>query len=263
MDILTVFSIIGFLLTVLGVYLGILPIKFQKPVYIKDNAIVIDITTNPDANLKITYQNEPVQLLSSTNITFWNAGNLQIKQTDIPETTPLLIKSKPGIRIFNVYGYPNCKKENNVRFLPIPGPFPLEPDKVVFPITFEYLSKNEGAKIQVKHSGRSADDVEFIGKTKEYGVFEDISNQDRSQNKIGSAIMVIGVFFISGLDIYLGILFANLLTDIFHWANSVSFTIIVYVFMFIMLFLLIVSFANIINLILRYKYPEIPDYLLK
>jgi hypothetical protein len=60
MDIMLFLAIIAVILGVLCVYLGILVLKYQKPVYTKENVKVIDVTAHPDPNLRITYKNIPV-----------------------------------------------------------------------------------------------------------------------------------------------------------------------------------------------------------
>jgi hypothetical protein len=181
MDISTIIGGIGLILAIIAVYLGYLPIKYQKPVYTKENINIINITNYRDQNLNITYQGVPVQSLSATIITLWNAGNQRINQNDIPVNMPLEIKTRKGIRFFSI-ALVKQKPENGIlgSFLPLDQ---NNPDDIRYRFSFEYLSKNEGAKIQVLHSGTSAGDVEFVGTTKDFGHFKDITNQ---RKKTGS-----------------------------------------------------------------------------
>lgn len=100
MEILEILGVITFILAIISIYLGLLVIKKQKPLFYKETVKIIDISvinpiTQSDPNLKITYGSEPISTLSSTYITFWNAGNLRINKDDIPKYT-LNNQSKRG-----------------------------------------------------------------------------------------------------------------------------------------------------------------------
>ena len=105
-DILGVTTLI---FAIISIYLGIFVIKKQKPLFYKETVKIIDANAinpilNPlnqsDPNLKITYIGDPVSTLSSTYVTFWNAGNLRINKDDIPERIPLTVKAREGVRIY-------------------------------------------------------------------------------------------------------------------------------------------------------------------
>jgi hypothetical protein len=140
---------------------------------------------------------------------------------------------------------------------------PTGAENVTFPITFEYLSKNEGARIQITHSGTTADDVEFIGITKESGPFVDISNQEKSREKLsiilsifGTAVFTAAVFYLASITPIAPVM------DFFHISSMVVGTLIaLFLLIFVVVICLLIPYAMITRLILQYKYPPIPEYL--
>jgi len=163
---------------------------------IDPNAInpIMNPLNQSDPNLHITYINEPISSLSSTYITFWNAGNIKINEDDIPKRMPITVKVKDGIRIFRLTIL-KAKDENSFQVIPLLAPSTSSP-LLGYNFSFEYLAKNEGIKFQIIHSGTSNEDIIFNGKTKEDGFFKDISKYKEKREKYFSILTILVSIFI-------------------------------------------------------------------
>jgi len=250
MELGDILGITSFLLAILSIYLGILVIKKQKPLFTKKTVKIIDPTViNPivnsldqeDKNLRITYMNESISTLSSTYITFWNAGNLRINRDDIPENKPLTVKAREGVRIFR-FSILKANDENSFRISSS-----VIPPNITYHLSFEYLAKNDGLTLQLIHSGNSNDDIEFFGKTKEYGEFKDILTQQKNKKifyRIGLFVSMCSFLVIIGLVI--------------AWNSFGSLTSIVS-FLIFFVYLGLISFG--IDGIFNVIYPQVPKNL--
>ena len=241
--------IVGTIIGCVGVYFTIIVIRVQKPLFYKETVKIIDPTVidrtmnilNPDQNLKITYGNIPISTLSSTYITFWNAGKQTIKKEDIPSTAPITIKPKEGVKIFRV-SFLKVKDEN--LFQPQQK---FTQENYWIEILFEYLAKNDGMKLQVIHSGVSNDDLVFTGKTKDYGDFRDIVIYKKERQVRYKVILILSTvlfLIISG-----GLLVFNILGNL---TLAIDF-----IYFLIMMFLIGWGF----DIILDFFYPSIPKNL--
>ncbi|MFA4849468.1 MAG: hypothetical protein WC626_07050 [Methanoregula sp.] len=264
MDINLILSIIGIVFGILSLVLGYMAIKYQKPVFIKETSNIIDseiiegiIQTDP--NLKISYIGEPITNLSSTCITLWNAGNIRINNDDIPKNTPVWIMPKNDVKIYRL-SLINVKPENAFRtFL---NPSPTAPH-TKFYFTFEYLGKNEGQKIQLIHSGKSSDDIDFFGKTKDSGNFVDVSNQERNGEKFYQIGAVFGSILITAFIVYLStIIPLTPFLDFLHTSNlAIGSLFALFLLIIISVIAILFPYALILNIIVQYKYPKIPKDL--
>jgi hypothetical protein len=267
MDISLILSIIATFFAVLSVYLGYLVIKYQKPVFIKETVNIIDSEaiqeiTQSDRNLVIRYipEPEPITNLSATYITFWNAGNIRINQDDIPKNIPICVKAKQNVKIFRLR-IMKLKPENGIEYFH-GEKYPEPADENRHCYKFEYLGKDEGIKIQLIHSGKSSEDIEFSGKTKDFGAFKDISNQGKKRNRAEFISSIIGSIVFTASFVYLiTIIPLQPIMDFFHTSSLVASILGIIFTLLTLIVLFFLPYVLVISIILRYKYPKIPDYL--
>jgi hypothetical protein len=154
---------------IIGTYYAIIAYKRQKPVFVKGNYNVITLGEKTIPLLNVTYNTIPITNLSLTTVTFWNDGNQRIDKNDIPKLKPLMIQAKEGIRIFDSEIIARTKIENEFQAK-------INSNNNAIECRFDYLSKNDGVKIGVLHSGDSSDDITLIGTIKDVGAPVDITN---------------------------------------------------------------------------------------
>lgn len=156
--------ITSFIITITSLLLAIIFYikgKKVKLLYyaIRSQNIVRDLISRIDS-LDMLYANERIENLTATKIAFWNAGNDTINSNDIASVRPLTINVKEGYKILDA----KTLNYNPVNQFSIK----LSDDKSQINISFEYLAKNEGAVIQLLHTGKSEQDIEIQGIIKDY-----------------------------------------------------------------------------------------------
>jgi hypothetical protein len=106
-------------------------------------------------HLKSGSKDEKITDLTVTKILFWNDGKDTIRSTDIATAKPLRIKIKEGYNILDVKS--SAKTDINLITVDPAG-------DGSYLVNFEYIEKNDGAIIQILHTGKSNLDIEFEGK---------------------------------------------------------------------------------------------------
>jgi hypothetical protein len=134
--------------------------RMKRPCWaIRSNNLVSDFTARLPA-LDIRYANQKVENLTISKIIFWNAGSETIGRDDIAHGDPLEIVAIAPARLLDV----KALKANSE-----PSRFAAsladESHSVAF-LDFDFLDKNNGALIQVVHTGTSSKDVSLRGTIK-------------------------------------------------------------------------------------------------
>jgi len=265
MELAETLGIISFFLGIISLYLGWLLIKKPKPIFYRETVKIIDPDfinpiTQSDPNLKITYNDSPVTTLSSTYISFWNAGNLRINKEDIPEATPLTIKPKEGINIYRISEL--IKEEENSFHLMLDSTHREDLQKRIFHYSFEYFAKNEGVKLQIIHSGSSNEDIEFIGKTKEFGSFVDFTILKQKRKTVDKIAPFILTFFTM---VYLIASIALFPMKAFETAlnihDAIQLVVISFGILAVSMVVFMVLMTYIFIRVMNYIYPSIPQQL--
>lgn len=159
------------ILALVGVILGILGIVFsyyfyrrsiraKEPVYsIKSNNLISDSRFTLE-KLNITYGSgkQKIQNLTVSKVLFYNRGAETINRADI-ETKNRVSISPRNSEILDVSLLQANNDSNNS------GLLWHESGEFLY-IDFDYLDKNQGAVIQVIHTGLSSDDLQVIGDIK-------------------------------------------------------------------------------------------------
>jgi predicted ATP-dependent endonuclease of OLD family len=160
-------SILAFIIGVIGVLYTIVSKKEKSPCYdITSNNIIRDFM-GVFKQLEINYSNQEIKNFTVTKIVFWNKGRETIDKEDVVNADPISIHIKDGYNILDHDIIGKNEKTNN---------FSLSEssDKSSINIDFDYIDKNNGIVIQILHTGKSSEDIEFcgrmkgIGKTKRY-----------------------------------------------------------------------------------------------
>ena len=139
-----ILGIIGFILTIVGLVLTVRTIKKKDPTYsIKSINVISDYATKYK-NLTVAYEDSKVENFTVSKILFYNRGRETITKQDTDTINPISIVSYE-YDILDASILQVNKQSNNFKI-------DIE-DLDIVNITFDYLDKNQGAVIQVVHTG--------------------------------------------------------------------------------------------------------------
>ena len=157
---------VGFIMAILGfasaiiIYIKVKNVK--SPCYaVQSRNIVRDFVSKIDT-LEMLYSGKPIENLTATKIAFWNAGRDTINSQDIASTDPLTVHVKKGCKILDT-------KVLYMKNLVNRFSITTADDLSNITLNFEYLDKEEGAIIQILHTGKSSEDIEIRGTIKGAG----------------------------------------------------------------------------------------------
>jgi len=157
----------GFIVGILGLFLAIYSLvvqirsnKKKEPIYfIKSRNLIRDSITQYE-NLSVLYSNKKVDSFTVSKILFYNRGSDVINRDDIVISDQLRITSKQSVKILGAKVLQTTKSANQFRAN-------LRKSRNCVSIDFEYLAKNEGAVIEVMHTGVSSADLIIAGVIKD------------------------------------------------------------------------------------------------
>lgn len=156
-------TILSFLLTLLSVILAIAFFirskRAKEPRFaIRSFNLVRDFVGRLEA-LEMLYAGQRIGNLTVTKIAFWNNGAETMNQEDIASADPLVAKLKEEYTILDA-SVLFMKNDANQFSIDV------SEDGSQLLLTFDYLDKDEGAVIQILHTGKSSKDVELSGTIK-------------------------------------------------------------------------------------------------
>lgn len=159
-------TILSFLLALLSVILAVIFFiksrRLKQPRFaIRSFNLVRDFTSRFEA-LEMLYAGQSIQNLTVSKIAFWNNGAETIDGQDIASADPLVAKLKEGYRILEA-SVLSVKNEANQFAIAV-----SDGASRVF-LQFDYLDKDEGAVIQILHTGKSSGDIWLGGTIKGAG----------------------------------------------------------------------------------------------
>ncbi len=138
------FGACGILLSVFFYFKGK---KNKRLVYNLDTTILISENLNNYENLKILYNNESINSLSSTNIKIRNIGNDIIEPENFIPSTPIIIETSNEFLLQDVSKYKiNCSHPKNRASLEAI-------DKSHLKVHFDFLNPKDEIQIIVLHTG--------------------------------------------------------------------------------------------------------------
>lgn len=159
-------TVLGFLLTLIGVILSIIfyikSRRTKEPCHAIRSANLIQDFTSRFEKLEIKYAGEPISNFTTTKVAFWNNGKDTINDSDIVSADPLMIRVKDGYKIFDSNVLYTKQDANQFKILP-------SEDGSHVLIQFDYLDRGEGGVIRLLHTGKSSCDIEFCGTIKGAG----------------------------------------------------------------------------------------------
>jgi len=190
--------LIRLLLVVLAVSGPVLAVFFYKrgrreklPQYdIRSNNIVKGLAGKYDL-LQVLYDGRQVQNLAVSRVILWNAGRETIQDSDVPKAAPMLIQPVGNCSILDVRIVAQNNPASNFRI--------SKNRNGSASFQFEYMDKNQGAVIQVVHTGTSSRELDVTGTVKGAGnlIRKDLTIQParlaRRQGIVGVGVILIGL----------------------------------------------------------------------
>ena len=157
-----VIGVVGIVLSAIGLYVGFKGWKRKRPTYvIRSNNLFSGLEhTIPDVQVNFPGYGLPINALTVTNIALWNAGTETINTQDIVKDNPLSLYAKSGVVILSASVIERTLPFNKLEC----GLINSERTRVT--ITFDYLDHNDGALIQIFHTGMGNDDIQLEGTIK-------------------------------------------------------------------------------------------------
>lgn len=193
-------DIVGLIVGVAGILIGIIvsycfyrkSLRLKEPYWaIRSNNLIQGYRTKIDF-LKVFFKDEDVENLTISRVLFWNDGADTIDKQDLNTANPLQIVGLNNSRILDVKVLASNNSSSQFKVS-------LEENECVY-VDFDYLDENQGAVIQIVHTGKSSRDIEVVGDIK--GVKElrnklsaprwiQISAKIKSKSKIPNKIVAI------------------------------------------------------------------------
>ena len=136
--------------------------KEQKPTFSIRSFNLVKEFSKKITSIELLYFGEKVENLTITKVAFWNDGDKPIRKDDIAAADPLKIVVDNKYEIFEAEILDSTTNEANQFEL-------VKKDNKSRLITFDFLSHNEGAIMQIAHSGLSSKDVNVTGRIIESG----------------------------------------------------------------------------------------------
>jgi hypothetical protein len=151
-------GVVGVVLAILGVYLTIKSWKRKIPTFvIRSNNVFKGLEkTIPDVEVKFPGYGQPVTSVTITKIGFWNPGNETIKKNEVVKDDPIMIRAKEGVVFLSAVIFEAVNPLNKIECT-------VSKDRSSVSITFDYLDCNQGALIQVFHTGTTDADITMSG----------------------------------------------------------------------------------------------------
>jgi hypothetical protein len=171
-------------------------------------------TDAPHEDLQVTFRGVPVNRVSTSALTFWNAGSAVLSGKDFSLNEPLRIEVKQGVQVFGI----RVLKTDPVSLSPtFTRSSVLADDKNrSIEIVFDFLKAGEGFKVQLIHDGVTRACVEIKGR---YSGSSNLKVQNGSPQR-GALSSLNSLFDIGltgvGFALGLGCLY-KLLTGPFEW----------------------------------------------
>ena len=165
MNIETILAYLGIALGVIGLvasyYFYKRSLRIKEPVFsIKSNNLISGSTSIYD-DLKVSYKRTKVENFTVSKILFFNRGSETLKKEDMLTANPIRIVGHNAILLDGRILQANHTSNNiNLQLHAHPAP---QIGMKYYVLDFDYLDKNQGAVIEILHTGLSSDDLTIEG----------------------------------------------------------------------------------------------------
>ncbi|WIO42190.1 hypothetical protein P2G42_20230 [Klebsiella electrica] len=144
----------GSLIGIGGILVAIFSIFLTRAVskissHLEFNSLIGGFESSLPKKINITYDDVPVEKVSSSVFIIWNSGNKVISGEALKTIDPLRIEASNGVEILRSNIQRTNNKTNNIQIKTDQN------NKNNLLISFDYLEKKNGARIEILHTGDS------------------------------------------------------------------------------------------------------------
>ncbi len=151
-------SVVGiFLGTILAVGLYLKGQRRRSPRYSVLSTNLITDFARRFSSLDVLYDGRIIPTVTVTKLALWNAGRETIRHEDIASSNQFTIRIRPDCEILDAKVIEKTSPSNL---------FQIEATEQSIHLDFEYLDQNDGAVIQILHTGTSSEDISLEGTVK-------------------------------------------------------------------------------------------------
>jgi hypothetical protein len=136
--------------------------KVKLPCYAVRSSNIVSNLVSKIETLEMLYAGKPIENLTVTKLLFWNAGRDTIDYRDVASADPLRVHAKESCKILDAKILYEKKRANKFSIT-------NSSNQSCISIQFDYMDKDEGAVIQLIHTGKSSDDIKVTGTIKGAG----------------------------------------------------------------------------------------------
>lgn len=144
-----------------GIILAFIFYRTSKPVRQLSYAIrtfrIISKKANKIPGLEIKYNGQMTDAISLTRMAIWNGGSEPLRATDIPETDPLIIKARNGVKILKAEVIESSSSSNR------PSVQQINDDSYKYKFSFDFLNTGDGVIASFVHNGTGIEDLSLLG----------------------------------------------------------------------------------------------------
>ncbi len=179
-----IFGIIGLIFGIVGIYLTIKSIRKKRPLYVIQNANLINNQQKINKPLKLLYNDYVIDNMTITNIVFWNAGNDTLSSQDLPLNSKLyfMIGQESVIIDFNILNQTIDTNGTTLRKV----------EKNKLQIDFDYYDSKQGFILQIFHTEKNFEAISL------HGIFKGALSLKRTKSNSDKDLKgIIGVFILA------------------------------------------------------------------
>lgn len=174
-----VVGIIGLFLAIYSLAIQIKSAKKKEPVYIIRSRNLIRDSIAQYQNLSVLYSNKQVKSFTVSKVLFYNKGSDIINREDIVIHDQIKIVPVDNVKILGSRVLQTTKSANQFNAI-----FKKTQNCVL--MNFEYLAKDDGAVIEVMHTGVSSADLLITGVIKDVQQIKRMSVSRKSIDFLGN-----------------------------------------------------------------------------
>lgn len=136
--------------------------QIKLPYYAVNHINLVEDLTSRLDGLSVGYKGSPVETLSVTKVALWNGGNETINGEDVSGGDPLTVGVTGEARLLDAKVVSESSLATQFHITPMPNGMRVT-------IGFDYLDHNDGAVVQLVHTGTSDREVQVTGSIKGAG----------------------------------------------------------------------------------------------
>ncbi len=150
--------VVGVIGIVVTVFVAVRYAERRRPRAYSLSRVVIGTPSDAPQPLQVLFHDRPVSRLTATAVWFWNDGARAIRRTDVPDSSPLALSLSDDSGPLGIVDMSVTRTSRDaIRF----SAGLSSANTVRF--SFDFLDANDGALIEILHTGTISADIRFSG----------------------------------------------------------------------------------------------------